>query len=77
MILEQKPWHGKNRMEVVALVGYNREHLPAISSSSIPDGCPSELAQMVISCCHDEPKGRPSFGKILVKLEHLESDSNK
>lgn len=73
MLMEQKPWAGKNRLEIVAQVGYNRECLPAVNA--VPPGCAPGLAKLVNGCCVDDPKDRPSFGKILRKLEHMEREA--
>jgi len=64
----EKPWKGKTELEVVALVGYNRERLP-LSTGSLggSNGEPiiSTIVHIITNCWADEPSDRGSFRKIM------------
>jgi len=38
---------------------------------TIPNECPSELAQLIRSCWDNEPKKRPNFAQIIAHLERI------
>lgn len=38
-----------------------------------PDGCPSEVAEIMRQTWHADPDRRPSFIQVLERLKHLNS----
>jgi serine/threonine protein kinase len=37
----------------------------------MPEQCPEQLSNLVQACYHPDPKARPSFPDICVKLRHI------
>lgn len=67
----KKPWKGKKQMEIIALVGYNRDKLPFPSLPSLPDGVPPAILEILGRCWLDVPSDRPSFSRLIALLSSL------
>ncbi|XP_076959478.1 uncharacterized protein LOC143635556 [Bidens hawaiensis] len=63
---EKIPWENLNMMQVVRAVGFENERLE-ISSDVDP-----QWASLIQSCWSSEPRSRPTFQEILVKLNDLQ-----
>ncbi|KAI3842190.1 hypothetical protein MKW92_026341 [Papaver armeniacum] len=60
------PWDTLNSMQVIGAVGFMDQRL------EIPDDTDPQWASLIESCWHSEPKCRPSFQELLVKLKDLQ-----
>ena len=38
-----------------------------------PTDCPQEISRIMLDCWEHDPKRRPSFSELLVKIEHMYS----
>eukprot|EP00271_Cylindrocystis_brebissonii_P006252 TRINITY_DN18962_c0_g1_i1.p1 TRINITY_DN18962_c0_g1~~TRINITY_DN18962_c0_g1_i1.p1 ORF type:complete len:1023 (-),score=218.41 TRINITY_DN18962_c0_g1_i1:1253-4321(-) len=61
----QQPWDGMNPMQVVGAVGFQHKRL------DIPDDLNPALGELITSCWDDNPKNRPGFTEIILKLKPL------
>eukprot|EP00118_Oscarella_pearsei_P008698 m.46138 g.46138 ORF g.46138 m.46138 type:complete len:148 (+) comp33673_c0_seq1:109-552(+) len=63
MTLAMVPYPGVSNQNVITL-------LQAGQRLKKPKECPSELYDTLLQCWAAEPKGRPTFGDIVVKMEN-------
>ncbi|XP_076921752.1 putative serine/threonine-protein kinase SIS8 [Bidens hawaiensis] len=63
---EKIPWENLNPMQVVRAVGFENERL------EIPSDVDPQWASLIQSCWSSEPRSRPTFQEILVKLKDLQ-----
>ncbi|KAI3916852.1 hypothetical protein MKW92_042944 [Papaver armeniacum] len=56
------PWDGLTSMQVVAAVGFMDQRI------EIPKDIDPQWASLIKTCLHSDPKCRPTFGKLLEKL---------
>ncbi|XP_076942361.1 uncharacterized protein LOC143612208 [Bidens hawaiensis] len=63
---EKIPWENLNMMQVVRAVGFENERL------EIPSDADPQWASLIQSCWSSEPRSRPTFQEILVKLKDLQ-----
>ena len=68
IITREVPYNGIEGFQVAWLIVERGERL------SIPNSCPSQFAQLMKSCWEDDPKKRPSFKRILTRLEDMLND---
>ena len=68
IITREVPYSGIDGFQVAWLIVEKAERL------AIPSTCPLPFANLMKSCWELEPKKRPSFKSILVKLEEMLND---
>lgn len=68
IITREVPYNGINGFQVAWLIVERGERL------SIPNSCPNQFAILMKSCWEDDPKKRPSFKKILMRLDEMLGD---
>jgi len=45
--------------------------LDYIAFSDLCPDCPPEFLQLAFSCCHMDPKSRPTFDELMLRLDHI------
>eukprot|EP00871_Galdieria_phlegrea_P005258 jgi/Galph1/5733/GphlegSOOS_G4318.1 len=65
MTTKQLPYYGIQPMQVAVAVLSKQMRPP------IPPQCPTELAQLIQTCWHQDPNRRPSFPEIMKILEQM------
>eukprot|EP00475_Leptophrys_vorax_P033390 TRINITY_DN5237_c0_g2_i1.p1 TRINITY_DN5237_c0_g2~~TRINITY_DN5237_c0_g2_i1.p1 ORF type:complete len:300 (-),score=37.39 TRINITY_DN5237_c0_g2_i1:259-1119(-) len=60
-----QPWDGMNPMQVVGAVGFQNQRL------TVPADLDPDLASLITDCWHNDPKDRPKFDDIMVRLKPL------
>ncbi|KAL7616823.1 hypothetical protein Lser_V15G01637 [Lactuca serriola] len=63
---EKIPWDNLNSMQVIGAVGFMNKRL------EIPKDIDPQWASLIESCWSSEPKSRPTFQEILIKLKDLQ-----
>ncbi|CAI5970997.1 unnamed protein product [Closterium sp. NIES-64] len=58
-----QPWDGMNPMQVVGAVGFQNQRL------TVPPDLDPALSTLILDCWHNDPKDRPKFDDIMVRLK--------
>ncbi|CAI5963208.1 unnamed protein product [Closterium sp. NIES-64] len=60
-----QPWDGMNPMQVVGAVGFQNQRL------TVPPDLDPALSTLILDCWHNDPKDRPKFDDIMVRLKPI------
>ncbi|XP_043711261.1 uncharacterized protein LOC122660143 [Telopea speciosissima] len=66
VVTEKIPWENLNSMQVIGAVGFMNQRL------EIPKDLDPQWTSIIESCCHSDPRCRPTFQDLLERLKDLQ-----